>query len=112
MHDLRCLLGGVVLASLAAAQELPQAVGLLQRLDELYPKFTAKSLAVDLQGNIYVAGGVSVTPSPSAIQAGISPKIGITPLGCPEGTPDPLPDLVSVRIGPLGCSDVIVLKLD
>jgi len=112
MHPLRYLLGWIALASLAAAQELPQAVELLQRLDQLYPKFTARSLAVDLQGNIYVTGGVFIPLSAGVVQAGLAPKIGIIPLSCPEGTPDPLPDFVTIRIGPLGCSDVIVLKFD
>jgi uncharacterized protein (TIGR03437 family) len=96
----------------AAAQQLPQAVEVLQRLDQLFPKFTVKSLAVDPQGNIYVAGGVFVMPATPNLRAEVTPKIGILPPVCPEGTPDLLPDFVSIRIGTLGCSDVIVLKLD
>ena len=112
MRSIWRLAAGVVLASAAAAQDLPQAVELLQRLDQLYPKFSAKSLAVDVQGNIYVAGGVFVMPQAAAVQAGNRPKIAILPPFCPEGTPDPIPDFVTLRSGPLGCSDVIVLKLD
>ena len=106
------LLGAIAFVEGAAAQQLPQAVDLLQRLDQLYPKFSVKSLAVDPQGNIYLAGGVFPTPPTANLRAGVTPKIGILPPPCTEGTPDPLPDFVTIRIGPLGCSDVIVLKLD
>ena len=68
---------------------------------------------MDPQGNIYVAGGVSIPPRTANVRAGVTPKIGILPPPpCAEGTPNPLPDFVNIRIGPLGCSDVIVLKLD
>jgi len=113
MRFFRCFLGAIALIAAASGQDLPQAVDVLQRLDQLYPKFSPKSLAVDPQGNIYVAGGVFIPPPTANVQAGVTPKIAILPpLTCTEGTPDPLPDLVNIRIGPLGCSDVIVLKLD
>ncbi len=68
----------------AAAQELPQAVDLIQRIDQLYPWLDVAAFDVDAQGNLYLAGGV-------------------------QGA---IPATVNLRFGPLGGRDMVVIKLD
>src|ERR1700680_891404 len=77
-------------ACTAAAQELPQSVDLIQRIDTLYPWLPGGALAIDAQGNIYVSASIQ----------------------------SPLADVITNRIGPLGPPDntyrynIVVVKLD
>jgi uncharacterized protein (TIGR03437 family) len=74
----------------AAAQDLPQSVDLIQRIDTLYPWLPGGSLAIDAQGNIYVS---------TSIQSS-------------------LPDSITNRIGPLTPANnanrynIVIVKLD
>ena len=77
-------MAAALFALVAAAQELPQAVDLVQRIDQLYPWLDVIGFDVDAQGNTYLAGGV-------------------------QGA---IPDIVNLRFGPLGGRDMVVIKLD
>ncbi len=79
------LLVSVWLFTLAiAGQPLPQAVDLVQRIDNLYPWLNVVVFDVDAQGNTYLAGSSSL----------------------------PIPSVVNLRTGPLGGTDIVVIKVD
>ena len=84
MRCVRFPLALTVLSLAAAAQEFPQAVALVQRIDQTYPWLNVISSDVDAHGNVYLAG---------------------SPLGA-------LRAAINIRIGPLGGRDIIVVKLD
>ena len=67
-----------------AGQPLPQAVDLVQRVDNLYPWLNVVAFDVDSQGNTYLAGSSSL----------------------------PIPNVVNIRTGPLGGMDIVVIKVD
>lgn len=79
------ILIGLLASTLAAtAQEFPQAVNLVQRIDQAYPWLNVVAFAVDAHGNTYLAG--------SALGA--------------------IPATVNLRFGPLGGRDIVVIKVD
>ena len=84
------LCGVLLLAVSGLAQELPQSVDLVQRIDQLYPWLRAANVAVDQQGNFYLTADVQ----------------------------SPLPDVITKRYGPLGAPNntyrynIVVVKLD
>jgi uncharacterized protein (TIGR03437 family) len=82
--------GITILAWAISAQELPQSVDLVQRIDDRYPWLAVGSLAVDSQANLYVSSDIQ----------------------------SPLPDVITNRIGPLGPPNntfkynIVIVKLD
>ena len=79
------LLVAVSLFTLAAsAQPLPLAVDQVQRIDKLYPWLNVLAFDVDAQNNIYLAG-LSFQP---------------------------IPNVINIRYGPLGGTDIVVIKVD
>jgi hypothetical protein len=80
---MRRLLVAALCTLAAAAQELPRAVDLVQRIDQLYPWLEVAAFDLDAQGNIYLAG---------------------SPLG-------PIPDAITT-IGLPGSTGMIVIKFD
>ena len=84
MWRMRSFLAVSLFTLAAAAQELPQAVDLVQRIDQTYPWLNVLAFDVDGQGNLYLAG--------SALGA--------------------IPAMVNIRFGPLGGSDIVVIKVD
>ena len=74
----------------AAAQDLPQSVDLIQRIDTLYPWLPGGNLAIDGQGNIYVSASIQSS----------------------------LPDAIMNRFGPLTPANntnrynIVIVKLD
>jgi uncharacterized protein (TIGR03437 family) len=68
----------------ASAQPLPLAVDQVQRIDKLYPWLNVLAFDVDAQSNIYLAGSSS----------------------------QPIPSEVNLRYGPLGGTDIVVIKVD
>ena len=83
LGHMRWLLAASLL-SLAAGQDFPQGVELVQRLDQAYRWLHVMAFDADAQGNTYLAGYV-------------------------QGA---VPSSVNVRVGPLGALDFVVLKLD
>jgi uncharacterized protein (TIGR03437 family) len=81
---MRLFMAASLFALAAAAQELPQAVDLVQRIDQSYPWLNVVAFDVDAQGNTYLAG--------SALDA--------------------IPATVNIRFGPLGGRDIVVIKVD
>lgn len=81
---MRSLLGFLLFTLAAAAQELPEAVDLVQRIDQTYPWLNVLAFDVDGQGNLYLAG--------SALGA--------------------IPATINIRFGPLGGRDIVVIKVD
>jgi uncharacterized protein (TIGR03437 family) len=81
---MRLFLAALVFTLAAAAQEFPQAVDLVQRIDQLYPWLNVIGFDVDEQGDIYLAGSAK----------------------------SPLPDILTTHFGPLGGSDIVVIKFD
>jgi uncharacterized protein (TIGR03437 family) len=77
-------LAALLLTLAAAAQQFPQAVDLVQRIDQLYPWLDVIGVDLDGQGNVYLGGEA-------------------------QGT---IPATINLRIGPLGGSDIVVIKLD
>ena len=81
---MRLLVAASLFTLAAAAQELPQAVDLVQRIDQSYPWLNVVAFDLDAQGNTYFAG--------SALSA--------------------IPAAVNIRAGPLGGTDIVVIKVD
>ncbi len=77
------MVAAAVTLAVAAAQEFPQGVDLVQRIDQTYPWLNVISFDVDAQGNVYLAG--------SALGA--------------------VPASINIRYGPLGGRDIVVIKL-
>ena len=81
---MRLFLAALLFTLPAAAQQFPQAVDLVQRIDQLYPWLNVIGFGLDTQGNLYLAGGA-------------------------QGT---VPATINLRFGPLGGRDIVVIKLD
>jgi uncharacterized protein (TIGR03437 family) len=81
---MRLLLAASLLTLAATAQELPQAVDLVQRIDQLFPWLNVVAFDVDAQGSIYLAGSA-------------------------QGA---VPDTINMRFGPLGGYDFVVIKVE
>jgi uncharacterized protein (TIGR03437 family) len=81
---MRLLLATSLFTLAAAAQELPHGVDLVQRIDQSYSWLNVLAFDVDAQGNTYLAG--------SALGA--------------------IPVSVNIRFGPLGGTDIVVIKVD
>ena len=81
--EMRLFAAAALTFAMAAAQDFPQGVDLVQRIDQQYPWLNVISFDVDAQGNVYLAG--------SALGA--------------------VPASINIRYGPLGGSDIVVLKV-
>ena len=81
---MRLFLAALLFTLAAAAQQFPQAVDLVQRIDQLYPWLQVVGFDVDAQGDIYLAGSAK----------------------------SPIPDILTTHFGPLGGSDIVVIKFD
>jgi uncharacterized protein (TIGR03437 family) len=81
---MRLLVATSLFTLAATAQPLPLAVDQVQRIDKLYPWLNVLAFDVDAQNNIYLSG---------------------SSLG-------PVPNVVNIRYGPLGGTDIVVIKID
>ena len=77
------MMAAALILAIAAAQEFPQGVDLVQRIDQQYHWLDVISFDVDAQGNTYLAGST-------------------------QGT---IPATINLRFGPLGGRDIVVIKL-
>jgi uncharacterized protein (TIGR03437 family) len=80
---MQLMMAAALILAIAAAQEFPQGVDLVQRIDQQYPWLDVISFDVDAQGNTYLAGST-------------------------QGT---IPATINLRFGPLGGRDIVVIKL-